>query len=169
MELMFGKDRAMTRKTVVMAAFCLVLAGCAAFALQPRQDPSFYSHVYKSYDLTFFWNIKMESSTFYLSGMTRNTYIYPLTGLEMTVTLLDGQKKELGEATYFFIPPQINVDESEPFDLAINLREGGKPETLKFFYRYRVSEKGGYGNIPYYYSFEVNLDSTTPSGSGKSY
>ena len=152
-----------------MAAICLALTGCSAFTPPPMFDPGHYSYTYKPYDLTFYWNIKVEKNTYYISGLVKNTYMYPLYGLEMTVTLLDAQRREVGEGTHFFIPPQIKLDDSELFYLTMNLKDGTKPVTIKFLYNYRIPESDGYGNSPYYYSFEKDLDTTHPSGNGKSY
>ncbi len=146
----------------------LALAGCAPLSPSPRLAPSAYTHVYKSYDLTFYWDSTVQHNTLYLSGMMKNTYLYPLTGLELTVTLLDDHRKELGAGTFFFIPPQINVDEREPFDLTIAIPEGGTPATLKFFYGYRVPEREGY-DVPYYYTFETSVNPAARPGSDKSY
>ena len=134
---------------------CFWLAGCAAYG-PPRVEPARYPYSHTGYDLALFWNLKRTESVITLEGMVQNNSYAYLHDLEVTATILDGPARKLGEDTFLFFPRQIDIDEIVPFTLRLPLPAGTKPATLRFFYRYRVSDRDA-GPSPFMHSFEVEL------------
>ena len=140
---------------MVIAVTGLLLASCHGYA-QTRFDPAHYPRTYKQFDLTLSWRVDRSATSYTVEGFARNTRFASMHDLEITGTLLDGAGKTLSEATFFFFPNQLPMDEAAPFTLNLPLASGGTPEKLRFFYRYRAVEGGDRDHkIPYFQSFEV--------------
>ncbi|RII28977.1 MAG: hypothetical protein CXR31_03660 [Geobacter sp.] len=144
----------MLLRLVVIAMTGLVLASCHGY-IQPRFDAAHYPRTYKQYDLTLFWRVDRAATGYTIEGFARNTRFVSMHDLEVTATLLDGKGKKLSEATFFFFPNQLPMDEAAPFTLNLPLSSGETPEKLRLFYRYRAVEGGDGDKILHFQSFEV--------------
>src|ERR671931_639497 len=140
----------MTGKNLVAALTFLMMTGCSGYA-PPRYDPTLYPHSHRFYDLTLFWNVTREGTTVTIPGFVKNTRFAYVKDLELTGTLLDEEGSKLGEATYYFFPRLIEMDEVVPFTLKMVLKEERQAAKVRFFYRYRLPAKD-YGDSPYSYS-----------------
>lgn len=144
----------MTYRLMVIAVTALLLASCHGYA-QPRFDPASYPRTYKQFDLTLSWRVDRAATAYTVEGFARNTRYVSMHDLEITGTLLDGAGKKLSEATFFFFPHQLSMDETAPFTLNLPLAQGEKPEKLRLFYRYQAAEGGDGDKILHFQSFEV--------------
>lgn len=144
----------MTYRLTMIAIIALLLASCHGYA-QPRFDPAHYPRTYKQFDLTLSWRVDRSATAYTVEGFARNTRYVSVHDLEITGTLLDGRGKKLSEATFFFFPHQLSMDEDTPFTLNLPLAPGETPEKLRLFYRYRASEGGDGDKIHHFQSFEV--------------
>lgn len=144
----------MLLRLVVIAMTGLVLASCHGYT-QPRFDQARYPRTYKQFDLTLSWRLDRSATAYTVEGFARNTRYVSMDDLEITGTLLDGAGKTLSEATFFFFPNQLPMDETAPFTLTLPLSPGLTPAKLRLFYRYRASEGGDGDKIIFFHSFEV--------------
>lgn len=145
----------MLRRRLLVILFCLGLVGCSGYT-PPRFEPALYPNSHAAYDLTLFWRLDRTGNGFTVAGFVKNTLYAEIKGLEVTATLLDGSGKRLGEDTFLFFPRQIAMDDLVPFNLNLRLPAGTHPVTIRFFYRYRVSEERIAGS-PYSQTFDAEL------------
>ena len=145
----------MLRRRLLVILFCLGLVGCSGYT-PPRFEPALYPNSHAAYDLTLFWRLDRTGNGFTVAGFVKNTLYAEIKGLEVTATLLDDSGKRLGEDTFLFFPRQIAMDDFVPFTLNIPIKAGTQPATIRFFYRYRVTEER-FGGSPYSQTFDVKL------------
>lgn len=145
----------MKLRIITLAIAMCLLGACTGYTPQ-RYDPALYPRSYRFYDLALFWRIDRDATRITIPGFVRNTRYAYIKDLELSATLLDEKGKAIGEATMFFFPRLLAMDELAPFTLNIPLKSGAQPAKLKFFYRYRLAERG-YGGSPYFYSFETEI------------
>ena len=144
----------MIYRLMVIAVTGLLLASCHGYT-QTRFDPAHYPRTYKQYDLTLSWRVDRAATAYTVEGFARNTRFVSMHDLEITGTLLDGAGKTLSEATFFFFPNQLPLDETAPFTLNLPLAQGETPEKLRLFYRYQATEGDDGDKTLHFQSFEA--------------
>lgn len=142
-------------KSALIAASLFLLAACHGY-VAPRDLLENCPNIRKSYDLTLCWKIARSAAGFTITGYAVNTRFSYIEGLELTATILDEQGRTLGEATNFFIPNLIAMDDTAPYSMAVPLRAEEKPARIKFFYRYGLTKLDN-GGTPNFSSFETDI------------
>ncbi len=145
----------MSKRIVLYSLMLTLLSACTGYR-PPRYDPALYPHCYRAYDLALAWKTGREGAGVTVDGFVRNNRNAFLRGLELTIELMDDREKKLSEATFFFIPDLIQLDEMKPFDLKLPVPADAVPKRLKFRYKYYLYEEGEAGQI-YFQTFEENL------------
>jgi len=128
------------KKMVCLGAALSLLACCHAY-VPPQSLPENCTFNHLTFDLRFCWKVVRGPGGFTVPGYVTNSRYDAISGLELTATLLDDQGKPLGEASYFVIPPQLQIDETSPFTLVIPVTSAARPAQIKFLYRYRLAER----------------------------
>lgn len=146
----------MPKKMLLYPVIVTLLAACTGYR-PPRFEPALYPRSYKAYDLAFAWKTGREGSDLMVEGFVRNNRYAYLQGLELTLELMDAEGRELSEATFFFIPDLVQLDDIKPFDLKLPVPPDSVPKHLKFRYKYYLAGDGGAYQTPYFYSFEAEL------------
>jgi hypothetical protein len=141
-------------RLMLLAILALLLASCSGYRA-PQFVPALYPRTYQQFDLTLNWRVERSATACTVEGFARNTRFNSVYGLEITGTLLDDSGKKLSEATYFFFPDQLDMDDIAPFPLNLPLAAGVTPAKLRLFYRYRAGEGRDSDRTPYFQSFEV--------------
>jgi hypothetical protein len=139
----------------MLACAIFLLTACHGYT-PPHYEPALYPHTYKHYDLTLFWKTEKKDNAYNITGFVKNTRYPYVKDLELTASLRDEGDKSLAEATFFFFPNLLPMDELAPFTLDLPVKPGNRPIKIKFFYRYRLAERD-YDTSPYFYSFETEL------------
>ncbi len=110
----------------------LIIFSCASY--QPtRYNLSEFKKSYKSYDLNIFWNEERKGEILTVDGVVKNVYLGKISELEITVRVVENDKK-ISEAIYRFFPEVLKPDDLLPFRLTISLPEG-KDYNISYFYR----------------------------------
>lgn len=144
----------MPKRIALYSLIFILLAGCTGYR-PPRYDPALYPSRHKAYDLAFAWKTGREGPGLTVEGFVRNNRYAYLRGLELTLELIDDNGRKLSEATFFFIPDLIQLDEVKPFDLKLPVPPDTVPKRLRFQYKYYLLEEGGSGGL-YFHTFEAN-------------
>ena len=144
----------MLHRLVLLALIGLLLASCHGYR-PPQFDPALYPRTYQQFDLTLNWRVERSATAYTIEGFARNTRFTSMHGLEITGTLLDESGRKLSDATFFFFPRQLDMDDTAPFTLSLPLAAGVTPAKLRLFYRYRAGKGSDSDKTPWFQSFEV--------------
>lgn len=137
------------------AVFALSWAGHAAQAPSPAPAPS--QGTYQGRDLAIAWNVQKTPSSITLQGQMKNVFYYVLDDVELRATLYDAGGRKLGKEVVFFVPGQLDRDETASFTLALQPPPSAAPKSIRVLYRYRELNKDIYTASPYFYTFDIPL------------
>ncbi|RNC67512.1 MAG: hypothetical protein ED859_14310 [Desulfuromonadales bacterium] len=138
-------------RVVLVTLMAILLAGCTgADSSTVRNRPLPRSYAF--YDLKISWETTRDPQGVTITGTVRNQSYYYIRDLELTASLLDANGTPFAEETFFFLPNLFALDETAPFTIRFPVGEDKQPDTIRFFYRYRLAEEGQHGT-PRFHSF----------------
>ncbi|UFS71657.1 hypothetical protein LPW11_05545 [Geomonas sp. RF6] len=122
---------------ILLLAFAAAIFGCAG---QAKTTPlTNFPNRADRFDIRFAWETHATAGSLTVEGVAKNVRYAYVEDLSLQISLLDRNQRVLAQETYFFIPSQIQLDDSAPFTVA--LKAAAPPGAqLEFLYRYRFTE-----------------------------
>jgi hypothetical protein len=139
--------------SVLFMLLLIVLSGCAAGKYaSPLTMQAFPQH-YKEFDMKMGWEFKTDDGSTVVNGIAQNIRYYEMDDLEIWVTSLDAEGKELNRSVDYVY--RLMENESGQFYLKIPQVASGS--RVRFMYRYNGHDGGGDsgGSIAWRQSFEA--------------
>ncbi|BBA69395.1 FxLYD domain-containing protein [Geobacter sulfurreducens] len=130
----------MHAKHLLLALMLFLTAGCAhtAGSLRPAET---YPNSYEFFDFAFSWKTTIGPDGATIDGVAENRTYYYIRDLELTATLLDEGGTPIGTGSFLFFPNQLAIGERADFSIPVRAALAAKPKTIRFFYRYYLSEE----------------------------
>ncbi len=117
-----------------------------------------YPYRYSSFDINVAWNTLPSGKTLMVNGLIKNMRYTQIEDIDVTISLLDKEKKEVSVGGALPIPIVLKSYDSEPFSAPLKGAELRPGSALQFVIRYRVNE-GGTDNYTWMTSFTVDAAS----------
>lgn len=137
------------------AVFAFSAAGHTAQGAPPTSAPS--QGTYSGRDVTIAWNVQKTPSSVTVQGQLKNSFYYVLDDVELRANVYDASGRQLGKEAVFYVPGQLNLDETAAFALALQLPPSAVPKRVRVLYKYREISKDQYTSTPYFYTFDIPL------------
>lgn len=130
----------MHARHLVPALMLLLTAACAQTtgSLRPADT---YPNKYEFFDFAFYWKTTVGANGTTIDGVAENRTYYYVHDLELAATLLDDGGTPIGAGTFLFFPNQFAIGERAAFSIPVRAAMATKPKTIRFFYRYYLSEE----------------------------
>ena len=147
---------ALLSRIVSVVMLCMLSAVPALHAgTKPEADLP-YRH--SAFDFKYAWKAAPLGQGVVIDGVVKNVRFFNVEGAVLTVSLLNGEKKVLANATALPIPQQIRMDEVRPFDLVLKGVTLSPGDRLRFLISYRAAD--GRNGIGFWMS-SFTVDATT--------
>ncbi|HWI40226.1 MAG TPA: hypothetical protein VNX25_01915 [Verrucomicrobiae bacterium] len=139
------------RRILAAAALALSVSACAT---APQPSLKDFPNQRRQYDVRLAWKAERAAEGVKISGVLRNDRYVAISGVELTASLRDAEKKQLATKTFLFAG-DVRLDEESPFQLDIPLPSPEAAKSVEFTYRYRI--RGEKIPVPIFHSFEEPL------------
>ncbi len=129
----------MLKRSLLVILTLTLLAGCTAYRDVSRERLETLPQHYSQFDLRLTWKTTVTDTETLIEGAAQNIRYPQMDNLEIWVSALDSNGRNLARSVSYVIPSRLNQDETAPFDLKLSLavKPGSK---LQFTYRYRALE-----------------------------
>lgn len=104
----------------------------------PTQQFATYPFRYDSFDFKIAWKTSPTPQGTVVEGIMKNVRYTQVEDLEVTVSVLNQDKKRLASATAFLIPRPFNLEEYRDFSLMLKDVALGRGDLLHFLIQYRA-------------------------------
>ncbi len=141
--------------SLVMLCMLSALPDLHAAGTSPVSDLP-YRH--SAFDFKYAWKAAPLGQGMAIEGLVKNIRYFNVEGAVLTVSLLNGERKVLAEATTFPIPQQIRMDEVRPFDMVLKGAAPNPGDRLRFLISYRAFD--GRDGVGFWMS-SFTVDATT--------
>ncbi|ACM22134.1 lipoprotein, putative [Geotalea daltonii FRC-32] len=123
-------------KYLLASLFPLVVTACAATSGTMLQSVAGYPFHHDAFDLKVAWGVTPAEDGVVIAGVVQNVRYLQVRNVDMTVLLLDREKKVQSRGRSFPSPDWIDQDERGVFDLHLTGVTPGKGDLLQFIINY---------------------------------
>lgn len=145
------------RAGAVVALFVVMVMALPVLAAETG-SAAVYPYRYSSFDIKVEWNTVQSGNTLVVNGLIKNVRYTQIEDIDVTISLLDKEKKEVSSGGALPIPIVLKSYDSEPFSAPLKGAGIQPGSALQFVIRYRVNE-GGTDNYTWMTSFTVDAAS----------
>jgi hypothetical protein len=132
------------------------LAGFSSISDKLKDEMVNLPQHYTQFDVKLGWEIKAGTNSTTVEGIIQNIRYARMENIEIWVSALDGSGKQIGRATSYVIPLQLDMNDLTSFSLKLPVATTAGTK-LVFTYKYVASDGGSDdgGGINWMQSFEA--------------
>jgi hypothetical protein len=132
----------MTRlvRWVLMMVMMTALAGCAAWNAERPNPVAGLPYHHSDFDLKVAWKTSLTDEGLVVEGLIKNVRYAYMRDLDVTVALLDREKRVLAEHGELLVPVSLYIDYDQPFSVVLRDARPAPGDLLRFRITYRAVE-----------------------------
>jgi hypothetical protein len=134
-----NEEFAMRKYSIVLTMILLLAGGCAAYRNDNLSRMLTLPQHYAQFDIKLAWEVKAVEGSTVIDGAVKNIRYYEMDELEIWVSSLDAEGKEVHRAADFV----YSLKENEVAQFTLKIPPVAPGSRLRFMYRYIGHEGGG--------------------------